>query len=61
MLSFQNKHICLAIYDRQCESLMGHLRVRISNVRYFGMMSLSLTDSTVGVLRLHAQRTVSIN
>ena len=25
---FQNKHICLAIYGPQCESLMSHLQVR---------------------------------
>ena len=27
---FQNKHICLAIYDPQCESLMSHLQVRMN-------------------------------
>ena len=30
VLLFQNKHICLAIYGRQCESLMSHLQVRIN-------------------------------
>ena len=28
--SFQNEHICLAIYGPQCESLMSHLRVRMN-------------------------------
>ena len=30
MLLFQNKHICLAIYGSQCESLMSHLQVRMN-------------------------------
>ena len=31
VLSFQNKHICLAIYGPQCESLMNHhLQVRMN-------------------------------
>ena len=30
MLLFKNKHICLAIYGPQCESLMGHLQVRMN-------------------------------
>ena len=30
VLSFQNKHICLANYGPQCESLMSHLQVRIN-------------------------------
>ena len=29
---FQNKHICLVIYDPQCESLMSHLQVRKNEV-----------------------------
>ena len=32
VLLFQNKHICLAIYSPQCESLMSHLQVRINKV-----------------------------
>ena len=30
MLLFQNKHICLAIYGPQCESLMSHLQMRMN-------------------------------
>ena len=31
VLSFQNKHICLAIYGPQCESLLiSHLQVRMN-------------------------------
>ena len=30
VLLFQNKHICLAIYGPQCESLMSHLQVRMN-------------------------------
>ena len=29
-LLFQNKHICLAIYGPQCDSLMSHLQVRMN-------------------------------
>ena len=37
VLLFQNKQICLAIYGPQCESLMNHLQVRMSEaeVLYF--------------------------
>ena len=31
VLSFQNKHICLAIYGPQSERFMSHLRVRMNN------------------------------
>ena len=30
VLLFQNKHISLAIYGPQCESLMSHLQVRMN-------------------------------
>ena len=30
VLSFQSKHICLAIYGPQCQSPMSHLRVRMN-------------------------------
>ena len=30
LLSVQTKHICLAIYGPQCESLMSHLQVRMN-------------------------------
>ena len=30
VLLFQTKHICLAIYGPQCESLMSHLQVRMN-------------------------------
>ena len=30
LLLFQNKHICLAIYGPQCESLMSNLQVRMN-------------------------------
>ena len=30
VLLSQNKHICLAIYGRQCESLMSHLQMRMN-------------------------------
>ena len=30
VLLFQNKHICLAIYGPQCESLMSHLQVSMN-------------------------------
>ena len=30
VLSFQNRHLCLAIYGPQCESLMSHLQVRMN-------------------------------
>ena len=30
VLSFQNKHICLAIYGPECESLMSHLQVSVN-------------------------------
>ena len=30
VLLFQNKHICLAVYGPQCESLMSHLQVRMN-------------------------------
>ena len=33
MLSFQNKHICLAIYGPQCESVVSRLQVRMSEAK----------------------------
>ena len=35
VLLFQNKHICLAIYGPQCESLVSHLQVRMNKAVYF--------------------------
>ena len=32
MLSFQNKHISLAIYGPRCKGLMSHLQVRMNKV-----------------------------
>ena len=35
VLLFQNKHICLAIYGLQCESLMSHERMSEAEMLYF--------------------------
>ena len=35
VLLFQNKHICLAIYGPQCESLMSHERMNEAEMLYF--------------------------
>ena len=35
VLLFQNKHICLAIYGPQCESLMSHERMNEAETLYF--------------------------
>ena len=38
VLLFQNKHICLAIYGPQCESLMSHhlqVRMKEAEMLYF--------------------------
>ena len=35
VLLFQNKHIFLAIYSPECESLMGHERMNEAKMLYF--------------------------
>ena len=35
VLLFQNKHICLAIYGPQCESLMSYERMNGAEMLYF--------------------------
>ena len=47
MLSFQNKHICLAIYGPQCESFMSHLQVRMNEPEMYYFYS-ELPDPAKG-------------
>ena len=42
VLLFQNKHICLAIYGPQCESVMSHLQVRMNEAEMLYLHSEQL-------------------
>ena len=52
VLLFQNKHICLAIYGPQCESLMSHLQVRTNEAEMF-YFHLKLPDPARGTNSEH--------
>ena len=50
VLSFQNKHICLAIYGPQCESIMSHLQMKINEAEMLYFHS-KLPDVARGTTR----------
>ena len=52
VLSFRNKHICVAIYGTQCESLMNHLQVRINEAEMLYFHS-KLPDAARGTKLEH--------
>ena len=51
-LSFQNKHICLAIYGPQCESHMSHIQVRMNEAEMLHFYS-ELLDPVRGTNAEH--------
>ena len=59
VLSFQNKHIRLAIYGPQCESLLSHLQVRINKAEMLYFHS-KLPDAARGTNSEHQNAHVSI-
>ena len=54
VLLFQNKHICLAIYGPQCESLISHLQVRMNEAEMLYFYS-KLPDPARGTNSEHLE------